>query len=336
MRPLLLLLSIWLVLAPGIAAAADIRWGTSRVGSSGHRAITNLVQVISPHVPAYRFTVQPTPGALLTVKGYAKEEFEAFYGSDVAFYEYANEIKRFKGFRERASRVPVQSFWLYTVEMGIGIHARDRERFGSWADLTDARVYTGPRPWDTRALLERTFEVLGVEHDYLEVDLKTAGAVLESGRIEAFGVYTTAEATTAPWLAESSLQTDWALLNPSPDEVRQLEDAGFAPVRIEPEIFGKRNTYVDEAILVPHFYGAHLGMDVPADDVYDILLIIEANADALVQADPAFAMVAVDMAEVQRRGVQSAHSYVPIHPGLARYMRERGVWDPAWDTHVAN
>jgi hypothetical protein len=25
---------------------------------------------------------------------------------------------------------------------------------------------------------------------------------------------------------------------------------------------------------------------------------------------------------------------VPIHPGLARYMREKGVWDAKWDSKI--
>ena len=38
---------------------------------------------------------------------------------------------------------------------------------------------------------------------------------------------------------------------------------------------------------------------------------------------------------MQQRGVQSAADLVPIHPGLAKYMREKGVWDKKWDAKVA-
>ncbi|MCY4467839.1 MAG: hypothetical protein OXC08_03895, partial [Thiotrichales bacterium] len=50
-------------LAPGImvdAFAKEIRWGTSRVGSTGNRTVTNLVQVLNKAVPDYNFSVQPT------------------------------------------------------------------------------------------------------------------------------------------------------------------------------------------------------------------------------------------------------------------------------------
>jgi TRAP-type uncharacterized transport system substrate-binding protein len=47
-----------------------------------------------------------------------------------------------------------------------------------------------------------------------------------------------------------------------------------------------------------------------------------------------FAQIAEDMPELQRRGVESSVEYVPIHPGLARFMQERDVWDDAWDDRV--
>jgi hypothetical protein len=37
----------------------------------------------------------------------------------------------------------------------------------------------------------------------------------------------------------------------------------------------------------------------------------------------------------QRLGVTSAANLLPIHPGLAKYMREKGVWDAKWDSRIA-
>jgi TRAP-type uncharacterized transport system substrate-binding protein len=37
----------------------------------------------------------------------------------------------------------------------------------------------------------------------------------------------------------------------------------------------------------------------------------------------------------QKRGVESSADLVPIHPGLAKYMREKGVWDAKWDAKIA-
>jgi len=325
-------------LAPGImvdAFAKEIRWGTSRVGSTGNRTVTNLVQVLNKAVPDYSFSVQPTSGAILTVKGYAIGEFEGYYGSDVGFYELANDIRRFEGFKEKMKREPVQSFWAFTIEMGVGIHARDMGKITKWGDLDGIRVFTGPRPWDTRAQLERAFTALGIEHDYIEVGIKEAGSLLEQGRFAAFGVYTNAEASTAGWIQEASLQTDWAALSPDAAEREKLTAAGFKVVEVDTAAFGKKETHVAKVALLPFYYGLHLGMDVPADDMYRILIAIEENLDELATVDKAFKQIQADMAHMQRRGVEAAVDLVPVHPGLARYMRERGVWDAAWDSRIA-
>src|SRR5690606_13491258 len=179
----------------GAAAAQtkDLAWGASAVGSSGHRSLVTLAEFFSREIPDYRITVQPTPGAIISVKGYATGQFAGFYGSDVAFYELANDTNRFKGFKAHMKRQPMQSMWVFTTEVGVGIHARDRDKFKSWGDLTGQRVFTGPLPWDVRAHLERAFAALGVKHEYVEVDLSTVGSLLDSGSLQAFIIYANAE-----------------------------------------------------------------------------------------------------------------------------------------------
>lgn len=330
------------LLAMGTTAASaqevkELRWGTSAVGSSGHRALTAFANLLNEKMDGYRVIVQPTPGAIVSVKGFATGEFEGNYGSDVAFYELANNSDRFEGFQESVEVEPVQSFWAFTVEVGLGVHASQRENFDEWADLSGQRVFTGPRPWDTRAQIERGMRALGVEHEYVEVDLSTAGSLLESGQITGFLIYTNAEATTAPWIIETGLTTDWEILNPSEEELARLREAGFAITEVEnpAEVFQEDKLEADKAVLLPFYYGFHVGLDVPEEDVYRMLQVIEENAAELAQADAGFAQIAADMPGMQVRGVESSVDLVPIHPGLARYMREKGVWNAAWDSRIA-
>jgi uncharacterized protein len=88
-------------------------------------------------------------------------------------------------------------------------------------------------------------------------------------------------------------------------------------------------------VLVPLFYGFHLGLDVPEENVYRMLTIIEENLEELVQADGGFSQLAAGMVELQRRGIQASPEVIEIHPGLARFLRERDGWDEAWDDRVA-
>jgi TRAP-type uncharacterized transport system substrate-binding protein len=88
-------------------------------------------------------------------------------------------------------------------------------------------------------------------------------------------------------------------------------------------------------IELPFYYGFDVGNNVPADDVYRMLTVIEKYKDELAKVDPTFAQIAKDMKGFQKRGVESSLDLVPIHPGLARWMREKGVWDAKWDSKIA-
>lgn len=310
----------------------EIRWGTSAVGSSGHRALVNLAALLNREIPEIRITVLPMPGAIMGVRRYTASQLDGFYGSDIAFHELASGSSRFEGFEPE--RDVLQSFWAYTMETGFAIRRNDRDRLKSWSALESETVFTGPLPWDTRAHLERLLSVLGVEHDYVELDLGMAGTQLGSGAVAAVGVYTTGEREVAPWVAEMELGGELAVLNPSPAEQATIREAGIELISASPAAF-ETDVQVDELILSPFYYGFHLGADFSEETVYRMLITIEAHAAELAAADAVFSQIATDMPELQRRGIERSAGDARIHPGLARYLRECGVWDPAWDARVA-
>ena len=336
-KPLVFLIAVgflFAAVADGWSQPKDIKWATSAAGSSGHRALVNFDAIIDKEMPNYRITVLPTPGAIVSVKGYATGQYDGYYGADIAFYELANDINRFKGFKSQIKRYPVQSFWTYSVEVGVGILAKDKGKYKQWRDLSGQPVFTGPLPWDVRAHLERGFKELGVKHVYREMDLSSVGSQLEAGNIKAFNAYTNAESTTAPFIIELSVGTDWAILNPSPEEVELLKKAKFRIAEVKADAF-KKDIHAEKAILLPFYYGFHVGLEIPEQDVYKMLTIVEKKAAELAKADSAYKQIKDDMPGFQRRGVESSIDFVPIHPGLAKYMRERGVWDSKWDARIA-
>jgi TRAP-type uncharacterized transport system substrate-binding protein len=312
----------------------DIRWATSAVGSAGHKALVALADVLNREMPKYRVSVLPTPGAIVSVKGYATGQFDGYYGADIAFYELRNDTRRFAGFKGQMKRQPVQSFWTYTVEIGTAVRADELNKVKSWKDLQDKVLFLGNPPWDTRAQLERAFDALGIKYKYRQVDLSAAGSMLQRGGLDGICIYTTGEAAVAPWVQEAALAADWGVVNPSASEIATLQKAGFAIFEQSPKVF-HRDIHADKAILLPFYYGFHVGMEIPADDVYQMLTIIEKHVNELTKADKSFSQVAKDMPGFQRRGVTAAADLVAIHPGLAKYMREKGVWDAKWDARVA-
>ena len=316
------------------SAQQDIRWGTPPVGTSGHKAMVGLANVLNKEMPQYRISVLPTSGAITTVKGYATKELDGYYGSDIAYRELATDTNRFKGFKEKIQRMPTQSFWSNTIEVGLAVHVRNKDKIKKWGDLNGKKVFTGPLPFDTRAQTERALNALGVKFTYVAVDLATVGSQLESGALDAMSIYTGSESAPPPWLAEASRAAEWVALNPSADEIAELKKKGLSIVEVDPKVFS-RNVHVDKVIEMPFFYGFGVGLEVPEADAYKMLTIIEKNGADLAKVDPTFSQIAKDMKGFQKRGVESSWDLVPIHPGLAKWMREKGVWDAKWDSKVA-
>jgi TRAP-type uncharacterized transport system substrate-binding protein len=319
---------------PAAWAQKDIRWGSPPVGTAGHKALVSLANLLNKEMPEYRVSVLPTAGAIATVKGYATKEMDGYYGSDVAFHELATDCCRFKGFKERVQRQPVQSFWSNTIEVGLAIHVRNKDKIKKWGDLAGKRVFTGPLPFDTRAQTERGLSALGVKFNYVQVDLATVGSQLESGAIDAMTIYTGSESSPPPWLAEASLAADWAVLNPSADELAELKKKGFAIAEVSPKAFN-RDVHGDKVIELPFFYGFDVGLEISEADAYKILTVVEKHVAELAKVDPTFNQIGKDMKGFQVRGVESSADLVPIHPGLAKWMREKGVWNAKWDSKIA-
>ena len=214
------------------------------------------------------------------------------------------------------------------------MHSRNKDKIKSWGDLNGKRVFTGPLPFDTRAQTERALSALGVKFTYVQVDLSTVGSQLESGALDAISIYTGSESAPPPWLAEASLAADWAALNPSAAELGEIKKKGLSSVEVNPKVFN-RNVHTDKVVEFPFFYGFDVGANVPEADAYKILTIVEKHAAELAKLDPTYAQIAKDMAGFQKRGVESSADLVPIHPGLAKWMREKGVWDKKWDSKIA-
>jgi uncharacterized protein len=96
----------------------QIRWATSSVGSSGHRALVALATLLNREMDDYEITVLPTPGAAASVRGFSAGQFDGYYGADVAYHEIVTRSGRYREFDPAAGNELLQSFWSFTLEIG--------------------------------------------------------------------------------------------------------------------------------------------------------------------------------------------------------------------------
>jgi TRAP-type uncharacterized transport system substrate-binding protein len=67
-----------------------------------------------------------------------------------------------------------------------------------------------------------------------------------------------------------------------------------------------------------------------------MLTIIDQHSDELAKLDPSFRQIGGgQMAAFQKKALESTYNLVPIHPGLAKYLKAKNQWDNKFDSHVA-
>ena len=80
---------------------------------------------------------------------------------------------------------------------------------------------------------------------------------------------------------------------------------------------------------VPILFGYNVRSDMPEDVVYKMLSAFYKNRADLAKADPGFTPMAKDFVGMQVNGI-SANPQIPVHPGLAKFLKEQKAWNDKW------
>ena len=172
-------------------------------------------------------------------------------------------------------------------------------------------------------------DICGLNITHVEVDATKVADALRAGTIDAVANYTTALVSLPTWGKALDVATPLQGVNPTPEQIKKLTAAGFAPVAINIKKAYTRDLGVDKLYGIPFFFGYHHGLLFPEEGVYQALKVFEASGPELVKLDPGFGPLAADFAGFQVQGIKSIPE-VPVHPGLAKYLKEKGLWDSSW------
>ena len=239
-----------------------------RFDSAGHRALVSLAQILNREMEEISITVMPTPGAAASVRGPSPAgSSTAIYGADVAFAKSPTTPGRYVGF-EQGEHELTQSFW--------GLYARDgtrcarRGRRGAWtagAPCLAARSSQARHPGTTRAALERAMNILEVGHNLCRTRHRPVGPVCAGWHHRRHG-HLHHRRNLAGSLGAGSPADDGHSC-PQPHRRGNLDAGGrrhFRGGACRPSAFDS-DIGVEEAVLVPFYYGFHVGMNVDEDVV---------------------------------------------------------------------
>jgi TRAP-type uncharacterized transport system substrate-binding protein len=324
------LVSVFALPGPAAAEKKMWRWGTSNPGAYGYRVSAFLSDFLRRGLPEYDVTVYPFASTTANIKNFLVGNLESTYSAEPGLRKLYSFKKPFKGFEPNVKQMPVQSFWSYTMETHILTLPKNKDKFKSWQDLDGKKIYMTKAGYMNHINIFRAMQdINGLKIKHVEVDMSKVADALKAGTIDATAAYTTALVSLAGWIKVLDVASPLQGVNPTPEQMKKLTAAGFAPAKINMKKAYTKDLGVAELYGVPFYFGYHHGLNFPAEGIYKALKLFEAESAALLKLDPGFGPLAADVAGFQVQGIKSIPE-IPVHPGLAKYLKEKGLWDSSW------
>jgi TRAP-type uncharacterized transport system substrate-binding protein len=215
------------------------------------------------------------------------------------------------------------------MESLMATSAKNAAKFKCWKDFSGQPVFFTNAGFQNWLNWQRIWKTLGYDFKHVQIDLKSNADALEAGTIVGSPTYTTAGKSLAAYWKETEIRIDIKVINPCPDEVAKLKAAGLGVVEVDPKGAFTKDVGPTKLLGVPILFGYNVRADVPESVVYRMVKGFYDKRDQLVKADPGFVALAKDYVGMQVQGI-NANPQVPVHAGLAKFLKEHKAWNEKW------
>lgn len=307
----------------------SIRWTTSAVGSYGYTIAAQMAKILEQSLGGeYTVTVQPYTSPTVAMKAVMNGEGEIAYTADVGMTEFRERSGGFKGYQPTKPEI-AHSWYAYPMETMMATSAKDASKFKCWKDFSGKPVFFSTAGFMNWLNMQRSFKALGYDFKHVQIDTKANADALQAGTIVGSVTYTTAGRSLAPYWKETEIQMDVNVINPCPDEIAKLKAAGLSVADIDPKGAFTKDVGPKTIQGVPILFGYNARLDMPEAIVYKMIKAFYDKKDDLVKLDPGFIPMAKDFIGMQVQGI-NANPQMPVHPGLAKFLKEHKAWDDKW------
>ena len=311
------------------AERKSIRLATSQTGTYGYKVAAQLSGVLEQALGGeYTVTVNPYQSPTVAMKAMMNGEAEISYTADVGMTEFRTGEGGFKGYTPIKPKI-VHTWYAYPMESFMMVIASKGHLYKSLADFSGKPVFFTPAGFMNWLNFVRIFKALGYQFKHVEIGVASQGDALQAGTIVGAVSYTTAGISLPSYWRETELRIEIKVINPSPDEVKKLTAANLTPMEIDPKKVFSKDVGVKTILGVPLLFGYNVRADMPEEVVYKMVNTFYNKREDLVKGDPGFTPLASDFTGMQARGI-NANPTVPVHPGLAKFLKEKKAWNDKW------
>ena len=306
-----------------------MRWATSAVGSYGYMVAASMTRIVEKALGGeYTVTVQPYTSPTVAMKAVMDGNAEISYTADIGMGEFHQRVGGFKDYKPKMPEL-VHTWYAYPMESMMAVVAKNADKFKCWRDFSGKPVFYTNAGFMNWLNYMRVFKVLGYDFKHVQIDLNSNADAMERGSIVGSGVYTTAGRSLPAYWKETEIRTDIRVVNPCPDEVAKIKAAGLAIVEVDPKAAFSKSVGPSTLMGVAILFGYNMGTNIPEDVAYKMLTAFYKDRDDLAKSDPGFTPMAKDFFGMQAQGI-NANPDIPVHPGLARFLKEQKAWNASW------
>jgi TRAP transporter TAXI family solute receptor len=317
---------------PSATVAQDrksIRWSTSSVDSYGYRIAAQMTKILEDALGGeYTVTVNPYPSTTGAMKAAMDGNGEIGYTADVGMTQLYGGTGGFKDYNPAKGKL-VHTWYAYPMESFMAVPASKASEYKCLKDLSGKPTFFTTAGFMNWLNFQRMYKALGYDFKHVQIDPKTNADALQGGTIAGSVAYTTAGRSLATYWKETDIRTNIAVINPCPDEVEKLKAAGLAIAEVDPSVAFTKDVGVKKVLGVPILFAYNVRADMPEDVVYKMVSAFYKNREALAKAEPGFTPMAKDFVGMQVQGI-SANPDIPVHPGLAKFLKEHKAWNDKW------
>lgn len=208
---------------------------------------------------------------------------------------------------------------------------REKHRLYSWKALDGKKAVYFSTKFENHFWMVRALDALGVKWTHVEMDFDLVPDALKKEDVVAAMISMTG-ISPPPWVISLTTKLKTVIIPPTSEEVRVIERMGGSYAWFSTELYKKAGVDVlghDKTFGVTLFLGMSTDLRMSEDEVYRLLKELIRRKDSLAKMTVYFHEFAEDPIGLQAKAISTAPD-LPVHPGLAKLLKEYNAWNPAW------
>lgn len=322
----------------GIAAEKAWLMSTSSAGTAGYACTMGLSSLVNKYTK-YKLEAVPTPGSTASVRLFGKKGCDFAYQSGWGLSEIYENLGPFE--KVSLPRNPYQGLYYASFEIMMMTKA-NRKDINTYHDMVGKKVYPELAAWGWHDLFKLTMEKMGIYQklEARQLDPMQAADALKIGVLDVvMGYSTNLGELSVSWIKNIDTMVEMKIISPTPEEQKQISALKLPGVFYGEKMSYKALTPVNAEFtkkanpngvwLWGSYQGWHPGSDMPTDVMYQMYKTWMEKAKEIANVNAYLDYWARDPVGMQVKAIEAAPG-IPVHPGVAKYLKEKGVWKNNW------